>query len=578
MVEIKIHYSYFILIFLNILFFFKLFSGEYTFSVEGDAYGHIFKFFRVCSNPFIQWDPYWYVGYPIFLYYPPLFYYISIIFCPLGLFGIKLLLFLVTFISTILTYEISKKFADKNFALILTLFYQFNFFKLKILNPEGNFPQYFSISLFPILILFVYNFENLDYKKLLLLSLFLSFISLIHITSGLFIFFSFLLLLPLIYKKKVFALWKKILFVLINYIILISPFYVPAILFSKYSYFLTFQQEPELLDIYKVPFVESLIYPIKGSWSNYIGLSIIFSEFPYNLISLFFIFLSSAIIKEIYFLPIINKIPIYRYLILSLFFAWIGGLFIKSRIKKISFSIFTVINILFAFSFLQFKEFKLSKEFMEIYEFIKNKNGIFRYWQPDVKPVYSFVSFSPILTKKFTFNGWFREGNPIFWEFSKLRNALLFNCTLLESFYKYNIKFVIVKKGSCAEIGLKNRLEKVFETKNYVIYENKNYTFIYPKINYTIIKFSDNEVEIKYITNVSGKYTISIGYHPLWKAFIDNKKTKIYKDPSGLISVYLPRGEHILKLKFEGTLKYYLLIPIYTFIMFLILNYKCRKR
>jgi len=571
MVEIKNRYIYyFVLIVANLVYFYRLFLGDLTFDIGGDAYGHLFKVYRVCLEPTIQWDMYWYVGYPIFLYYPPLFYYISLAFCPLGIFGIKLMLVLLTIISTLITFEISRKYTDDLTAFFATLYFHFSFFKLKSFNPEGNFPQYISILMFPVILLIAKRLEKSSLFEILLFSIFFGFMILLHHSSAVLAFIGFLILIIIFYKQKVFSLWRKVFFLLINSFIIASPFLIPFFLYNKYAYYLTYKDDGSLYNAYKVDPVEVLIYPTKKHWSSYLSPIIFFVGFPYNLISFLFSILSFGYPKFlIYNLPILNKMPLYRYLILSLFFTWVGLLFLKNKyLKYVSFS-FILLNLYFVYMFQGFYEFKIPTDLQEIFHFINKQDGLYRVWIADYS-IGSFISFHSVYTGKLNFEGWSRETNPIFWEFSEMRYYLMHSCEILPNFYKYGVRYLVIKKNVCNNL----LLNKVFETDSYVVYEYKNYAFIHPKVNYEIKKFGEETIiEVKNISG--GYYEISIGYNPLWHVYLDEKEINKSRSESGLIRIYIPKGDHIIKLKFEGTNKYYIIPLLYViFISILLKKYK----
>ena len=528
MVEIRKYFPYFILFLLNLLLLFR-----FDFSPEGDAFGHLYKIERLKEDINLYWDNFWYVGYPTFLYYPPLFYYLSL------LFDIKVFLFLSNLILMIITYHIAKKYTDWKFALIITIFYYLNFYRLKLLNPEGNFPQFFSTGLIPLLLI------NNPLINILTLSL----IGYTHISTFLFSLIAFTFIYFFFHKKRDIS---EFLFVILSTIIITLPFYSLFYKYKDFAYFLRFQDDPYLLDLYKVPLTESLLFPIKGYWSNYIGPALLFVSFPYNVLSLLFVFLASASIKWIYTLPIIDRIPEYRWLILSMFFAFLGALKIKNKALKILFSISTFISLFFSLIFVPEKI-----SFYYLLDALKHiDNGLYRIWI--VEDYYSFIAYLPIITKKPVLNGWFREANPIFWEFSKLRKEFL-QCKYDPFIEKLFVKYVIVP-SKC------NYANVIYKNKKYAILLIENYTFVYPKTIYKIIEFN-KDIVVKLNSNGSC-YIFSIGYHPLMRVYVDNKEVN-FSSYKGLIKVCIPEGKHIIKFRFYNYLKDYLISILIAFLIFL---------
>lgn len=66
-----------------------------------------------------------------------------------------------------------------------------------------------------------------------------------------------------------------------------------------------------------------------------------------------------------------------------------------------------------------------------------------------------------------------------------------------------------------------------------------------------ITRYSNDEIAIDVEMAENGFLVLSEKDYPLWKAYVDGKKTKIYKANYVMRSVYLPKGSHKIKFVFE---------------------------
>ncbi len=60
----------------------------------------------------------------------------------------------------------------------------------------------------------------------------------------------------------------------------------------------------------------------------------------------------------------------------------------------------------------------------------------------------------------------------------------------------------------------------------------------------SIISYEPQEIIIKTKTNVPQMLFLSDNYYPGWKAYVDDKETKIYRADYAFRSIYLPKGDH----------------------------------
>lgn len=87
-----------------------------------------------------------------------------------------------------------------------------------------------------------------------------------------------------------------------------------------------------------------------------------------------------------------------------------------------------------------------------------------------------------------------------------------------------------------------------------------------------ITSYEPQEIIINIKTNVSQMLFLSDNYYPGWKAYIDNKETKIYRADYTFRSIYLPAGNHIVKFAYEPlSFKIGLIVSILSVVLLLII-------
>ena len=62
-------------------------------------------------------------------------------------------------------------------------------------------------------------------------------------------------------------------------------------------------------------------------------------------------------------------------------------------------------------------------------------------------------------------------------------------------------------------------------------------------------KYDENKIIIRTTNSGDGFMVLSDAYYQTWEAFIDGKKTKIYKTNHALRGVFVPTGEHLVVFK-----------------------------
>lgn len=72
-----------------------------------------------------------------------------------------------------------------------------------------------------------------------------------------------------------------------------------------------------------------------------------------------------------------------------------------------------------------------------------------------------------------------------------------------------------------------------------------------------VSKYTPNEVVVETNTDGSGLLVFSENWYPAWKAYIDGKKTEIYRTYVTLRSIFVPAGKHKIAFRYESdTLKF----------------------
>ncbi|MBI2028386.1 MAG: YfhO family protein [Candidatus Levybacteria bacterium] len=67
----------------------------------------------------------------------------------------------------------------------------------------------------------------------------------------------------------------------------------------------------------------------------------------------------------------------------------------------------------------------------------------------------------------------------------------------------------------------------------------------------TIVSYEPQKIVINANTNTPQMLFLSDNYYPGWKAYVDGKETKIYRADYAFRSIYLPKGDHSVKFKYQ---------------------------
>jgi len=135
-------------------------------------------------------------------------------------------------------------------------------------------------------------------------------------------------------------------------------------------------------------------------------------------------------------------------------------------------------------------------------------------------------------------------------------------------------KFDVV--NSKVEI-LKKLFDPKFDIKNTVILEESPTFSFFPSADYAkdqavIKKYSENEVDITINTPSNVILVLSDNHYPGWKAYVDDKDTKIHRANYTFRAIEIPKGKHVVIFKYqpESFYKGFVLSAITLFVLGLI--------
>ena len=114
-------------------------------------------------------------------------------------------------------------------------------------------------------------------------------------------------------------------------------------------------------------------------------------------------------------------------------------------------------------------------------------------------------------------------------------------------------KYIFIEKNENEKLTSPD-VSYFFDSKKYINYgEDELSKFVnhldqkylgYKNISYTIKDYNSNKVSLNINVPENGYFYFSDGYSKYWKAFVDDKETKIYKTNMNFKSVYVPMGKH----------------------------------
>lgn len=180
-------------------------------------------------------------GYPFFNFYPPLVYYISVLFVFLGfgyILSIKIMIALGFFLAALAMYEFSKEFFGKLGGFTSAILYTYAPYHSVDVYVRGALPEFWTFVFLPFLFLFYYKLYKTNHSKFVVITALLSSgIILTHnlIAMATSIFLGlFLLLLLFQSKKKILFLIQSFISILLA-LVITSYFWIPSYFEKQYT-------------------------------------------------------------------------------------------------------------------------------------------------------------------------------------------------------------------------------------------------------------------------------------------------------------------------------------------------------
>jgi len=517
-------------------------------------------------------------GDPLFNFYPPLVYYLALIFYRLGfslIWSIKLVFILGFILSTISMFFLARKFFSKPVSFLAATLYNYLFYHAVNAYVRGALADFFTMSIFPFLVLTIVNlYQKPNLKNGLFFGLSLAFLILTHqlIAFATFLFLLFLFLFYWLVSKERFLFFK---YFLIGFIfgLSLSSFYWLPMFYEKQFTFL----DKELGNYY-----DHFIYPYQFWYSPWgFGASI------------------KGIEDGMSFQ--IGKIPVFLMLFSSFIF-----LIYLFKVKKRNF--FLILNFLFFlflmifglwmttfYSDILWKNFKILWSLQFPWRFLAPTSlfialigsfGIcFLEKLTNLKKVIAFICFFLMIFTIFKYYSYFKPQSYLYVSDKDLVTDEEIMWQQSRTVLHFVPKGVKAKKNEYGVYVLdieKNDLPKnIFEIKKGEA-----------KVRVLENRFQDKKFFIDAQTSVIFK--LNTFNFQGWQAYLDGKKINIddnndYK----LITVFIPKGKHQLEFKFEDTLVrkignwlsilsilvlFFIRIKFYEKIKFFIIFYYCFLR
>ncbi|ASJ07317.1 6-pyruvoyl-tetrahydropterin synthase-related protein [Thermococcus pacificus] len=531
-------------LFILSVFFLSLFvlrgflSSGYPPSWGGDAYGHLFKIWKLMQG-YSPWIEDWYGGYPFLRFYPPLSYFIGALLGKIAssaVTGYKLTVLLAILVGAISTRILLKELGFSDASSYLSgIVYALSVYHLRVLSPEGNFPRFFAINLAPLFILALLYITRKNWRYAVLSGLFLAAVGLAHHT--LFVSFGLmvLFLLPYVWITRRNGVRDIALNLLIAGVtaLLISSFWVlPFLLEKSNAHFLKENSIEYLFKFQSVRLRELLFHT--SSWSFYQGLAFYMGIVGIVVLlakgeksertlgagllgaSLTAILLSLGYYGPTPFLnrlPLLDMIPPYRWLdSLSLAGATgVGALFevlsglIPQKIgsgakRKAAAGILLAFLVVLSLSDIRLQVNSLKAEdfpgdYLAVLNYVGNDNSTgWRFYQPGLGMTQgSRVSWTPALAEKPSLDGWYRQGDPAYPQHSYLNYAIEKDPGFARKALRaYSMKYIITDENYRGYADIIRNLrsfgfEEIYSSGPFHLYRWSNFTFLQPKTGILVI-------------------------------------------------------------------------------------------
>ncbi len=564
----------------------------------GDAYGHLFKIWKLYSHGFSPWITDWYSGYPFLRFYPPLSYFMAwAVSIPLGpALAYKVVITLSLVAASLSTYLLGRELEFSEIpSLIMGISYSINPWLLRMISPEGNFPRVVGASLAPLSVAcFVKLTKERDSRSLCALpiaALPLTHHSLAVVVAPLAGLLWLAALIDESPRLEDLALRLKNTLVTLVWAFAIASFWVvPFILERNLAHFLNENSIDYLFMRQSVPLTAPFID--REPWNFYQGdarmlmafLSLPASilvvrrsrdadiRFSSTLLSSSLVLLSLLLslgakgpIPWLNRLPLLSMIPPYRWLDLTQLSAAValGGLLeimtSLSKRKWLPFLLLLLLAPLYAESvprmtYLAGTDFDPDLE--TALRVVGRDPGTFRFHQQGVIfRLGSMVSYSPVLAGKPSLNGWYRQGDPLYpqhvqmeWEIENGRKEAG------EKLAIFGVKYVLVDLNTSRGLNLLKDLGFT-EVGRYgsivVLRWNRSSMLSCEGCKLEMKEWRDGYIRFRCSSNSSVGVRVSEAWYPHWVVRVDGRDAGTpEKDGLGLILVRLEPGDHVVELVF----------------------------
>ncbi len=569
----------------------------------GDAYGHLFKIWKLHSHGFSPWIEDWYSGYPFLRFYPPLSYFMAwAASIPLGdpALAYKVIITLSLVIASLSTYLLGRELGFSEIpSIIMGISFSINPWLFRMISPEGNFPRVVGASLAPLSIAcFVRLAKERDSRSICALpiaALPLTHHSLAVVVAPL---AGFLWLTALVDETsglEDLALKLKNTLSTVAWAFIITSFWmIPFILERNLAHFLNENSIDYLYMRQSVPLIAPFID--WGPWSFYQGstrmllalLSLPASIFALRrsqeadtrvlstLISSFLVLVSLMLslgakgpVPWLNRLPLLSMIPPYRWLDLTQLSAAValGGLLEMlvslSRRRWLTLLLILLVVPLYVESaprmtYLAGTDFDPDLE--RALQLVGRDPDEFRFHQQGIIfRLGSMVSYSPALAGKPSLNGWYRQGDPLYpqhiqmeWEIENGRKEAG------EKLAAFGVKYVLVDLNVSRGLNLLKDLGFV-EVGRYgsieVLRWDSGSILSCEECELKMEEWGDGYIRFRYSSNSSAKVRVSEAWYPHWTVKVDGRDLGApARDELGLILIQMEPGTHVVELVFRDPL------------------------
>jgi len=181
-------------------------------------------------------------GDPLFNFYPPLVYYLALIFYRLGfslIWSIKLVFIFGFILSTVSMFFLARKFFSKPVAFLASVLYNYLFYHAVNAYVRGALADFFTMAIIPFLFLTIINlYQKPNLKNSLFFGLAFSFLILTHqlIAFSTFFFLFFLFLFYWFLSKERFLFFKSFLIGFIFGLSLSSFYWLPMFFEKQFTF------------------------------------------------------------------------------------------------------------------------------------------------------------------------------------------------------------------------------------------------------------------------------------------------------------------------------------------------------